>query len=661
MKKNQYFIAAIGICSFFLFLLLFIHFHLFIATQQHENENDEEVLARIKQEILMTKDPHLGFVPTDRLEAARQKLMQNSRIASYSVNSPGNSTFTTLGTGLSWTERGPNNIGGRCRAVLVDRSDATGNTVLVGSVSGGLWRTTNFSGASPTWTQVSSVSANLAITTIAQDPTNSSIMYAGTGEGYYNVDALRGLGIYKSTDGGLTWALLTSTTTGGANQYDFNYVQKVNVYSNGDIYASGISATFCNAGGILRSSDGGSTWTRVVGLYSGGGSCSNAVDFDGYDIEFSMSGDIYASVIDLSTGVPAGKIYKSPAGATAGNSGTWTNIAPSAGLGNYWQRIQLACSPLNNKLIYAIFQGTGNGIVAIERTGDGGSTWTNITSTTTWCDGGAANGTDFSRGQAWYDLTLAINPSNDAIVYAGGVDIMQTVDSGKTWTQLTQWAGGCGTEPYVHADIHNITFIPGSSTQFIVGSDGGIFATSNTGGSFSSKDLSLDITQYYAAAISPVSGSNYMLAGAQDNGSHIFASAGINTVTTATGGDGGFCFIDQNNPNYQLTSYPDASYSRSSNGGASFSSWYNSSNGRFINPADYDNTTQFLYCGYTDKNLRRIGTITSASPTGTTLTITSNSSLAVSAVKVDPNTTDSVWVAFSTADDAPPIRCLNYT
>jgi len=91
MKKNQYFIAAIGICSFFLFLLLFIHFHLFIATQQHENENDEEVLARIKQEILMTKDPHLGFVPTDRLEAARQKLMQNSRIASYSVNSPGNS------------------------------------------------------------------------------------------------------------------------------------------------------------------------------------------------------------------------------------------------------------------------------------------------------------------------------------------------------------------------------------------------------------------------------------------------------------------------------------------------------------------------------------------------------------------------------------------
>jgi len=663
MKKIYIPVIFIILCASY-----FIFFHPFKkesrnnSGEDNDMARDEEVLARIKQEILMTKDPQLGYVPVERLEAEKKKW---SKLAPSGGNSgknpetPLGSGGTILGTGLTWVERGPDNIGGRCRAILPDQSDASGNTVLAGSVSGGLWRTTNFLNATPTWTQISSVSANLAITTLAQDPSNTSIMYAGTGEGYFNLDAVRGLGIYKSTDGGMTWSLLSSTTTGGTNVNDFNYVQKVAVYTNGDVYASGISAINCNRGGVLKSTDGGSTWTRVIGTFPvGGNSCTQAVDFFGYDIQFSLSGDIYATVVDISAeynatpGNPAGKIYKSPAGATVGNVGTWTNIAPSAGTGNFWQRIQVACSQSNNNRLYAIFQGSGNSIDSIERSDDAGTTWTNISNTTTWCDGGSSNGTDFSRGQAWYDLTIAVNPGNDAIVYAGGVDIFTTSNSGASWSQLTQWAASaCGSQPYVHADIHNITFLPGSSSGFIVGCDGGVFYTANSGSAFASKDKSFNVTQYYAAAIHPTMGSNYMLAGAQDNGSHIFNAAGINTVTSATGGDGAFCFIDQNNPNFQITSFTDAEYSRSTNGGTSFSTWSTSTNGHFINPADYDNTTQFLYCGYTDTRLRRIGPITSGAPTGTSITI-SAANLQVSAVKVDPNTTDSVWVAFSTADDA---------
>ncbi len=84
----------------------------------------------------------------------------------------GNSPVLLGGTnmGLTWTERGPNNIGGRCRAIMVDQTDPTGNTVLVGSVSGGLWRTTNFTSTTPTWTQNGTVLANLAITALAQNP-----------------------------------------------------------------------------------------------------------------------------------------------------------------------------------------------------------------------------------------------------------------------------------------------------------------------------------------------------------------------------------------------------------------------------------------------------------------------------------------------------------
>jgi hypothetical protein len=628
-----------------------------------EEEEEDGAGEALKQEILMTKDPHLGYVPTERLLKYREfmRIHPELRAGGSRVSVSGNRNIITEGSasgpvvlggggGLTWTERGPNNIGGRCRAILVDQSDATGNTVLVGSVSGGLWRTTNFTAASPTWTQNSTVIANLAITTLAQDPSNHSIMYAGTGEGYFNIDAIKGLGVYKSTDGGLTWSLLASTTTSGSHVNDFSFVEKIAVYSDGTVYAATISSVFCNAGGIMKSTDGGSTWTAVTGvLPSGCGACGCVTGYKGYDIAFSSSGDIYTSVVN---GNGHGSILKSPAGATVGNAGTWTDITPSAGASS-WQRIQLGASATTNNKVYAFLQGSGNGIGGIRVTNDGGATWTNINNGTNWCSQGSnPNGTDFSNGQAWYDLTMAVNPGNDANVFVAGVDMMTTANSGTSWSQVTQWAAGCASLPYVHADIHNITFLPGSSTSFIVGCDGGIFYTSNSGGSFVSKDGGLNVTQYYGAALHPTSGSNYMLGAAQDNGSHIFTTAGINSVSTASGGDGVTCFIDQASPTTQITSYINANYFISRDGGSSFGTTFASSDGRFLNPASYDNSLKHLYCGSKDTKLKRIDNIVSGVPTGTDITVTSNTQLEVSAVKVDPNTADNVWVAFSTADDA---------
>ncbi|HXB96024.1 MAG TPA: T9SS type A sorting domain-containing protein, partial [Puia sp.] len=569
---------------------------------------------------------------------------------------PGSGIITLgAGDGLTWTERGPSNIGGRCRAILVDQSDASGNTVLVGSVSGGLWRTTNFTAASPAWTQNSTLLANLAITTLAQDPSNPSIMYAGTGEGYFNIDAIRGVGIYKSTDGGITWSLLSSTTRGGANAYDFTFVQKVAVYSNWDVYAAGISDSICNNGGILKSTNGGGSWSRVTGtLPSGCAACGCVQAYRGYDIVFSSGGDIYASVAD---GDGTGRVLKSPAGATVGKSGSWTDITPPTGTGLLWQRIQLAASPSNNSRVYAFIQDSATGGVGgIRRTDDGGTTWTNINSSTTWCDGGSSNGTDFARGQAWYNLTIAVNPGNDAIVYAGGVDMMKTTNSGGNWAQMTQWLAGCASLPIVHADIHNISFLPGSATSFIVGCDGGIFYTTDGGNSFTSKDAGLNVTQYYGTALHPSSGSNYMLGAAQDNGSHIFNGPGINTVSAASGGDGVTCFIDQLAPATQIASHTFSAYSISRDAGSNFSVAFSSSDGRFLNPASYDNSLKHLYCGSKDRKLKRVDNITAGTPTGTDITISANPQLQVSAVKVDPNTADNVWVAMSIADDASALQ-----
>jgi hypothetical protein len=230
---------------------------------------------------------------------------------------------------------------------------------------------------------------------------------------------------------------------------------------------------------------------------------------------------------------------------------------------------------------------------------------------------------------------------------------MKTTDGGTTWTQNSQWASLCGSLPNVHADIHNIFYLPTSTSQLVVVSDGGIYYTSDGGTTYTNKSAGYRTIQYYSAAIDPASGSNYMLGGAQDNGTHKFTAAGLGSVSTVTGGDGGFCFIDQNNSTYQISSYVYADYFISRNGGTSFSTNADFSgtspnnNGRFINPTDYDNTQKIIYASYSDANLARITNITSGAPAVATINFSSAGTMRVSAIKVDPNTANRVWVAFS--------------
>lgn len=624
------------------------------TTARNKEKETEEVEARQRQEFLMTQDPALKRVPREKLAIADEWIDNQRR---WLQNNPQDINAT-----IAWEERGPNNIAGRIRAVLFDLNDATNNTVLVGSVSGGLWRTTNFLSGSPTWAKISTVSENLAINCIAQDPRVGfrNILYAGTGEGYSNVDAVRGLGIYKSTDGGLTWALLSATTTGGANVTDFTYVQDLLVYSNGDVYASAISAVFCNRGGVLRSTaaSGGASWTRVIGEFVAPFTdCGDAIDFAGYDLEMSASGDLYASIQNFGDGAEQGKIYRSPAGGTVGDFGNWTNITPSAG-GSYFQRIDIACAPSNNDRVYAIFQGSASSIVSIKRYSVAGNSWTDVNNATLWCDQGSSTSADFSRNQAWYDLILAVQPNDDATVFAGGVDIMKTTNSGSSWAQITQWASGCASLPQIHADIHNIVYLPGSNNSFVVVNDGGIYYTSDNGASYTVKNTGLNITQYYSVALHPTSGSNYMIGGTQDNGSHKFQNTGINTVTTVTGGDGGFCFIDQSDATTQFTSFTGSQYTISRNSGSSFATtaWFSGAD-RFINPTDYDNTQNLIYAGYAASQYLRITNIVSGSPSASAFTIGGLTNYSTSAVKVDPNTANRVFMSFASSSassgDAP--------
>ena len=579
----------------------------------HPQDGMDQAMA---YEFEITKDPVSNRVPKEKLIAADNYRKQKLAALSYRTN--------TAISGISWTERGPNNVGGRTRAILYDLNDA-GNgykKVYAGSVGGGLWVTTDISAATPTWTRIDDFMGNLAVSSIAQDPSNTQNIYIGTGEGWFNADAVQGLGIWKTANGGTSWAQLPST-----NNSTFYHVQKIVVTSTGVILAA------TRNGGVQRSTDGGSSWTKVLGNGTGGGSNDRAAD-----LEIGSNGNIYCSVGILTSD----GIYRSTNGGV-----NWTKIYTSA---SDEERIELACAPTDQDRIYALVQDNNapntDGIKKVMSTSDATAatpTWTNL-GTPTWCDQGTPT-TDFTRGQAWYDLIATVDPSNANNVFIGGVDVMKSTDGGSSWSQVTRWAGGC-TGTQIHADNHLIVFKPGSTTEMLFGNDGGIYRSTDGGTTITSKVTGYNVTQYYACAIHPTT-TNYFLAGAQDNGTQKFTTAGINAASTATGGDGAFCHIDQTDGVTQITSYVYNNYFVSLTSGNTFIQRSFGNTGSFINPTDYDDNTNILYAGNNPGSFFRWNDAGAGGSNTDDVTVTNFAGASVSNVTVSPLTSNRVYFGLS--------------
>ncbi|QGW27747.1 T9SS type A sorting domain-containing protein [Phnomibacter ginsenosidimutans] len=462
-----------------------------------------------------------------------------------------------------------------------------------------MWYTTDITAASPTWIKVNDFFDNIAVTSFAQNASNPAVMYFGTGEGWFNGDAIEGLGIWKSTNGGTTWTRLTSTG-------NFAYVQDLQLDNSGNLYASLRNRTVTQAVGIQKSVDGGASWTQVLGAPVQGPNSRGA------DLELAANGDMYASIGFFATG----RVYRSAQsihGINTGNVGTWeditpdpsTNVVPIASATDAYDRIELAVSPSSSNLLYAIFEGNGTQNAAYIKQYDANTnTWTSKSVPTIIDQGSNSN---FTRGQAWYDLIAAVDPLNSNSLYIGGVDALRSDNAGSSWSQKTTWslfaATGYTTAQNVHADHHALTYAPGSSSRMVLGTDGGIDYTADADNTtvgvfptFARKNTGYNVTQFYAVANHPTN-PNFFLAGAQDNGSHRFTAAGMNSTTQVTGGDGAFCHIDQNEPNIMITSYVYNNYYVSTNGGTSFSNRFKANTGGFINPTDYDDYANILYGG----------------------------------------------------------------
>lgn len=543
----------------------------------------------MEQDFLLTMDPALGRPAPERLFNVYRQIK-----AAQKHPVPGTPGSTTT----PWVERGPSNVGGRTRAIMFDPNDATHKKVWAGGVTGGLWFNNDITNSTSQWTAVDDFWDNIAITAIAADPTNSNIFYVATGEGWgSSVSGARGAGIWKSTDAGASWNQLTSTSS----FYFVNDLVVRDENGTGVVYAGLRGASYAGTihntpnEGLQRSTNGGQTFTQVLPNVPG-----RSFNYAVGDIEIAADNRIWVGTINSANGGSnrgGGTILYSD------NGTTWTtSYSNSSG-----SRVKLATAPSDSAYVYAIIEQSSQ-VGEIVKTTNHGSTWTNVNEPSDADPNIPAS--DFSRTQAWVHLALSVDPNDENTVIAGSVDPFRSDDGGNTWDQLAHWYGGFGyTE--VHADQQIVVYRPGSSSEALFGNDGGIYRTTNltaTTPSFTSLNRGYNVTQFYSCAIHPTAGTDYFLGGTQDNGSQKFTGPGINSTSEVSGGDGGFCFIDQTNPNIQITSYVYNNFWRSTDGGNSFPSRIQNSSttGSFINPADYDDNLHILYSARTATSINRI-------------------------------------------------------
>jgi hypothetical protein len=467
---------------------------------------------------------------------------------------------------------------------------------------------------------------NLAVTALVQDAVTPTVMYAGTGEGWFNVDAVQGLGIFKSTDGGLSWAQLPSTTT-------FEFVQDVATDQFGNVYATLRNVSATGARGVQRSTDGGTTWTQVLGAPLPGFATGRAAD-----LEVASNGDIYTT-LGVFSRTQVFKSTFSVSGVNTGGLGTWTNITPTTS--STTQRGELAVAPSNpNRLYLAVQDSATQGVYAIFRSSNAGATWDSLGT-----PGAILNG---SAPQVWYNLIVAVNPTNADDVVVGALSIGRSTDAGANFTNISTPSG-------VHADQHFLQYF--GASNLYVGNDGGAWFSSNANTAsptFTSRNNNYNVTQYYGVDFHPTL-PDYFLAGAQDNSSQKFTSPGINTTPIVGSGDGMIPHIDQTDGQLQITAAQFNQYFRSLNGGASFTFLSSVSNARgpFVNPTDLDDNQKVLYCGDDPGKYYVIQNLTLGTPTGSVKTLSFlGANREVSAIKVDPFSPNTIWVGTTISDNA---------
>ncbi len=438
------------------------------------------------------------------------------------------------GLNLQWKYMGPDNIGGRCRAILIDPENP--NTMYAGGVSGGLWKSTTAGGS---WKQIiyegdeeTNGIPNLNVSSICR-AANGDI-YFGTGEGFYigygtGSRGFNGAGIWKSTDGEHFERLLSTWSTSDS-KITFSFVNKLAAHPTNPnkIFA----ATYR---GLRVTSNGGETWENPVKTIAG----APALGFAD-DVKICSQGNIIITRIN-------GITYASKNG---GAEDTWNQVSgnqehqipnhPTAA------RIEFAIAPTNSNYIYAQVSKPNGQLLNVYRSKNAGDTWEII---------GPGGSSEFNPlgDQGTFNNTIKVFPDNHNEIILGGQYSLWWWAQGETWETRTFWNFPRTHLLYVHADQHELRFHPNNPDIIYVGSDGGVSRSLDRGITWQTRNKFFGITQFYHIGYGP---KGSIIGGTQDNGTLYYDIFKTPTQGTnyeykeITGGDGGYSEISQLNPDF---------------------------------------------------------------------------------------------------------------
>ena len=458
----------------------------------------------------------------------------------------------------SWSPIGPYNgnaLNGVGRINKVTISPVNPQQIWIGTPAGGLWQSTD---GGQSWSTNTDLLPNLGVTDIDIDPSNPSILYIATGD--RDGSDTYSYGVLKSTDGGVSW---------NATGLSYNVSQQIRI-SNLMIHPTQTNILIATtSAGIQRSTNGGATWTNT----------QNGV----FNALVQKPGDpniLYAT--------SATRIYKS-----VDNGINWTQLQsaglPTSGI----RRIELAVTPDDPNYVYALYGANNNGYLGTYRSTDNGANWT-ARSTAPNLLGWSNTGSD-SGGQAWYDLAIAVNPTDKDEVAVGGVNVWQSSNGGISWNIIGHWQGFGAS--FIHADIHHLGYTEDGSSLY-AGCDGGIYRKDDNSSNWVELNDGMNITQYYklgASATDP----DLVINGAQDNGTDLYDGGNWEGVR---GGDGMECAIDPKDPNTMYSSIYYGNFGKSMNRGNDFNAPFNlppSGSGNWITPFLIDQKhPDTLYAGF---------------------------------------------------------------
>ncbi|MDJ0842077.1 MAG: hypothetical protein QNK37_36585 [Acidobacteriota bacterium] len=467
-----------------------------------------------------------GLDRVERPDKLRSQAVEGTKRAKQRMGKAADHNWVEVGpspmTMLSWSM---GNVAGRVSAIAYDPSNT--DTIYLGAAAGGVWKTID---GGSNWTSLFDDVGTTTIGAIYLNPADPNDVWVGTGDHWTSCYSYQGQGLFHSIDGGSSW---TAVNGSGANTLDLTFIAAIAVHpTNPQImmvgglgYCAPGSSTY-GSGGLYRTTDGGANWTRII---------TGSV----YDIVWDDTdpNTFYASVGDAADAVNG--VYKS-----TDSGANWTRQQSGILYGTDIGRIRIAMAPSDNQTLYALLNRSAGGTYLYQST-NGGNSWT-------------LKNTGACEGQCAYNLCLDVHPTNPNTLLVGSIRFALSTNGGSS---LSYQTSGWGSGQAVHQDTHVLKFHPGNGNTYWVGSDGGIWKTTNNGSSFSNLNGNLNITQFYDVAVNPNDPAT-IFGGSQDNSSER-TTGNVEWNVTVVSGDGFMNLVDPRNTNtvYQT------SYAYSSGGG----------------------------------------------------------------------------------------------